>query len=146
MKDEHLENPNCDETYAGFRISGDFLDPVEITNQLHISPSFSCMKGDEINSRGGKITRPTGIWSLESKEKVKSTSLELHLKQLVEQLEPVRANLVKYIEDSDTRVDIVCFWASATGHGGPILSRDILSRISCLCENISFDFYGPVDD
>ena len=37
---------------------------------------------------------------------------------------------------------ISCYWVSAFGHGGPVLSPDIMKRLAAFGLGVSFDFYS----
>lgn len=140
------ENENCENTHASFRIVGDELRPDDVSGELGLKPAHSHVKGQRLRTRTGIHHRYTGVWLIRSEDAVNSTSLENHLLFLFAQLESVTKTIRKYILNSAYRVDFVCAWTSATGHGGPVLSSDCLERMARLCNEISFDYYGPDDD
>jgi hypothetical protein len=140
------ENENCEATHATFRICGDMLIPQEISARIGLSATFACAKGDMFKSGGGLATRPIGVWLLRSENVVVSTSLERHLIYLVEILESVEEQIKYYVDNPDYQVDFLCYWVSATGHGGPIFSSKLMKKLSALCNEMNFDFYGPYDD
>ena len=97
-------------------------------------------------TRTGEHQRGTGIWLLESKTALATTSLERHLLYLLGKLEPVAQEIRFYVESPGFNVDLLCYWVSATGHGGPVLSSHILKRSASLCNEFNFDYYGPYDE
>lgn len=139
------ENPNCQKTYAAFRLLGDLLNPIEITSRLGIIPSKAFAKG-QVWDKAGIRNCATGIWKLSSKGHLETTSLENHLIFLLEQLEPITSGIIQSIGELSLQADFFCYWLSATGHGGPILSPTVLRRISNLQASLSLDFYCLIED
>ncbi len=43
-------------------------------------------------------------------------------------------------------MDIFCYWLSADGHGGPILSPAMMRRLGQLELEVGFDIYGPYNE
>jgi len=138
-------NPNCHRTYATFRLIGDSISPDEVTRRLDISPSAGFAKGE--TRRGlvtmSSITQRTGIWTLSTKLLSNSTSVEDHLRLLIDRLRPVAAEIRSLVQDLNARSDVFCYWASATGHGGPLVPAQILRELGDLGADLGFDFYGP---
>jgi hypothetical protein len=136
---QHLD-PNCAETFAALRLYGDDLDPQLVTQALGLSPSESAVKGLEIvSSSGKKRVAPTGRWILESEGQVESTILEQHIEWLLLQLEITK--IIPTDIRGVTSADILCYWESATGHGGPQFSPELLGRIAKLRLSLSLDIY-----
>jgi Domain of unknown function (DUF4279) len=135
------ENPNCEKTFASFRIGGDALVPDEITRTLNLEPDFACAKGEPFGAGRGR--RPTGVWSITSEERVESTSIERHLVYLLDRIEPMAQAIADVVEPKSLATDFFCYWRSATGHGGPEVSAATLGRISRLNALLGFDMYGP---
>ncbi len=141
MTEELEENPNCGETHATFRVIGESLDLAGLTSQLGISPSFTRSKGEKIETSSRPLESRTNIWALETERKLKSTSLERHLIFLLDQLEYARETIIELAADPSIRVEFHCYWLSETGHGGPVLSCEVLRRITNLGADLDFDFY-----
>jgi Domain of unknown function (DUF4279) len=141
---ELRENPNCELTNATFRLMGDLIQPNELTILLGIQPNFSHAKGDTFESRAGLLKHRTGIWALESENKLEATNLEKHLIFLLDKLEPVSANILELITKYSLSVDFHCYWVSATGQGGPLISPKTLMRIANLHAYLDFEiqFFG----
>lgn len=85
----------------------------------------------------------TGVWLLGSEHGVESTSLERHLVHLLDVIEPAAAALEMLRRRHELRIDLFCYWLSATGHGGPEISPGTLARIAALDAALGIDFYGP---
>jgi hypothetical protein len=138
------ENPNCDRTYASFRLVGDSLDPNAATRALKLQPTLARAKGQELLSNSGRPPRRqrTAVWLLSTDDVIKSTSLERHLRHLLDALEPSAWAIRSLLSEETVRADFFCYWVSATGHGGPQASPGTLSRIGALNASLGFDFYG----
>jgi Domain of unknown function (DUF4279) len=141
---ELRENPNCEITNATFRLMGDLIHPDELTVLLGIQPSFSHAKGDTLESRAGLLKHRTGIWALESEDKLETTNLEKHLIFLLDKIEPVGAIILELITKYSLLVDFHCYWISATGQGGPLISPATLMRVANLNAYLDFEihFFG----
>jgi hypothetical protein len=139
------ENPNCEATHATFRLSGDSLDPREVEEALGLRGDFGAAKG-EIRRAGRAVHRtvrqPTGVWYLTTDGRLGGTSVERHLLYLLERIEPVGEKLAQLIQSSSLTADFYCYWVSATGQGGPVVSSETLGRIAVLSAELSFEFHA----
>lgn len=141
------ENPNCEKTYASFRLGGDALDPDEVTSALGITPTQAFIKDQEIPvGRKGKATRRqrTGVWLLDTEHTVESTSLERHVIWLLDAVEPAADARRALRARRGLEADFFCYWLSAHGHGGPLFAPGTLARIAALDAVLGIDFYGPL--
>ncbi|MEM5788547.1 MAG: DUF4279 domain-containing protein [Syntrophobacteraceae bacterium] len=137
------ENEACIKTNVSFRIGGESIDPIQITNELSIHPSRSCAKGDEYTSHNGRILRRSiGHWSISTEWLLESTSTEKHAKLLLTILKPAYRSILKYVEDPKTGTSIVFWWETDAGHGGFSLSPDTMKRLCKFCNDIEFHFIG----
>jgi hypothetical protein len=137
------ENPNCEKTYASFRLGGDHLVPEAIERATGLASDFAAAKGDlRRSSSGHELRQGTGVWFVTSEGRVESKSIERHLVYLLAMVEPVREQLLAIAREQSLTADFFCYWASATGHGGPQVGADTLMRISELQASLGFDFYG----
>lgn len=139
-------NPNCAETHATFRITGDQLDPDAITKLLGIEPSFGWRKGDVHGHPTRPVRSPTGIWAVESKAAVSSTILEEHLAYLLDRIGEPDPSFRSYLRDHDLKPDFFCYWMSATGQGGPAISPGTLKRVADVGADFNFDIYFVGED
>jgi len=132
------------ETHATFRIMRDELDPSEVTRALGVAPSFARRKGDTYGHPDRPVRSRTGIWALESEGTVKSRELEDHLRFLAAHISPDARSYIKRLRLDGYRIDVLCYWMSGTGHGGPVLSPEVLCILCDLGAELSFDFYSAV--
>jgi hypothetical protein len=138
------ENQNCEYTRASFRLVGDALVPTEIENRTGLTGNFGSVKDQLRRSRTGRgIRQPTGVWYISSKDRIGSTSLERHLRYLLDIVEPVRRELLALVAEHSLRADFHCYWVSAVGQGGPEISSETLRRISDFGATLGFEFHGP---
>jgi hypothetical protein len=140
--DYNDDYPTCDSTYATLCIYlPDNANPTALSEKLNIQPSRLQTKGE---IRNGKVKNWPTAWFLETSDQVQSKDVRRHINWLLEHIED-QSDIIKQLQNTDTEVHISCFWASATGHGGPMLDQDILKRISNLNIGISFDIYFAGD-
>jgi hypothetical protein len=97
--------------------------------------------GEPIQGRSRRA-KPAQIngWFLTSKFAVVSRDTRRHLDWLLDHLAG-REDALKLLQSEGCRMDICCFWASASGHGGPTLSPHQLKRLAALDLEIWFDVY-----
>lgn len=138
-------NPNCAKAFASLRLYGDELVPENISRLLRIEPSDSAAKGSQFTSRSGKTrTARTGLWILSTEFHIESTNLEDHIEWLMDQMEP--AGVIPTDLPGVSWGDVFCYWLSATGHGGPELSPDLLARLGKLRLKLGLDIYFAHSD
>lgn len=137
-------NPNCAETFASLCLYGDALVPAQITAAFGVDPTDAAPKGERTTSSSGKTRiTSTGRWILESQGQVESTNLEDHVVWLLDRIEA--AGIVPLTLPGVSRARIVCYWASATGHGGPSFTPALLARLARMQLPLEFDLYFPAD-
>jgi ABC-type transporter Mla subunit MlaD len=136
------ENPNCAETFASLRLYGDALVPAEVSRLLHLEPADAAAKGDRMVSSSGKPRiASTARWILTTQGTLDSTDLEAHVLWLLDRLEAAR--VMPLTLPGVSRADVSCYWASATGNGGPDFSPETLARLAQLNLRLGFDLYFP---
>jgi hypothetical protein len=134
--------PTCASTYATLCIYlPDNHDINALSGKLGVQPSRTQVKGEVQN---GKVKRWPTAWFLETSEKVQSKDVRRHVNWLLEQIKD-KSEIIQQLQAGDSEVHISCYWASAVGHGGPVLDQDILKRIAELNIGISFDIYFAGD-
>lgn len=126
----------CKSTYATWRLYPAALDPDEVTERLGISPSEVQREGDRRRSTSIKLNG----WFLCSRGQVVSRDARRHIDWILDQIEPVAAELDK-LRSLGARADISCFWLSAYGHGGPTISPHQSGRLAALNLDCWFDVY-----
>jgi hypothetical protein len=140
------ENECCRATYAVFQLHGNDVDPNALTRVLGISPSYGCTKAAVSPFEGFPASDPTGVWAVSSEGKLFSTNLERHLLFLMDVLEPVRAKILQTVEAHRATARFFCPWWTVSGQGGPVLSPQILARISDLQASLRIDYHGLPDE
>jgi Domain of unknown function (DUF4279) len=149
--DVHDENPlgenaNCEYTHVAFRLGGDRLRPEVIERRTGLVGDFGAEKGRiRPSRREGRpaIKQRTGVWYTTTENRIASTSLERHVLFLLERVEPVAGELRALMEEQGLRADFHCYWVSATGQGGPIVTAETLSRMGAIGATLGFEFHGP---
>jgi len=139
-------NSNCLETYVTFRVFGKDLIPEEFSKYIELEPTNSRVKGDIIGKPERQIRSTKGIWMITTQNLVKTTVLEDHLFFLLEKLEPKLNKIRTWCEVRSLEYDFHCYWHSATGTGGPLLSPQVLGRIASFGAVLDFDLYFNDDD
>jgi hypothetical protein len=128
-------NQNCEDTHAIFRVVSSQMDPDVVGRKLGLEADF-------VRSTASSPLK-FGVWSITSKGRIDSTDLEDHLVYVLDRLQS--AGVTGPVEvGRDTRVEFHCYWMSATGQGGPVLSAAVLRRIADLAADLDFDFYSAV--
>jgi hypothetical protein len=130
-----------------FVIRSDVLDPLKITHELQLQPTRSWAKGDKHLSKKLDLKtktiidawyeRPWGIWAINSNSEVQSLKVEDHITYLLDRLEPKRHLLDYYIlQGEEYIVRLSILYQSYGGHGGYMISGELLRRLSFLCQYI----------
>ena len=130
-----------DEFYVSLTVSGDDLDPAEITRLLGASPTKACRLGDALPHRNHTFTAKSGSWSISTE---RSTSdIEEQLTELFAKLngdpEVWRSLTNRY--DASLFCGVFLSWF---GHGfsmSPKLHRLLADRNLL----ITFDIYDEYD-
>lgn len=132
------EYPTCAQTYATVRVFHPQLDLNRVTAALHIQPSEAWLPGA---IRFG-AQRKQGGWLLSSDGNVDSRDLRRHLDWVLDKL-MLRVEEVENLMLDGHAIDVSCYWASASGHGGPALDPDQMGKLAALRLPIWFDVYFP---
>lgn len=133
--------PTCLATHAAIRIFHDDLDPNEITKLLGITPTYSHQKGEDIYE--GKLTsgkRKTGGWLLDSESQVESRDSRRHIDWLLDHVEN-KIDIIHELQENGYVIDLLCYWLSDHGEGGPIVSVEETIRLAKLNIELGFDIY-----
>jgi hypothetical protein len=127
------EYATCGRTYATVRIFG--LPATEVGSALGIVATQTQ------SARVAPPKRPDG-WFLTTEGTIPSRDIRRHLDWLLDRLEP-KAGTLAELRSRGASVDVVCYWLSANGHGGPILSPSQSKRLAALDLECGFDVYFP---
>jgi hypothetical protein len=126
---------------AALRISGDALNPSDITRLLGCEPTLSRCKGDQISSAIRPHTAKTGQWHLAMPEQLPG-DLDSQLRALLDKL---TADLSVWHEISSRfDVDIFCGLFMEQGNEGLELSADTLKALGDRKILLGLDIYGPI--
>lgn len=135
--------PSARNAHASFRVKGEELDPLVVTEALRIPPDHSHRRGEprlsfskshRIVDRGTNYA--SGLWSFSSKGRVSSKRVATHVRWLLELLQP-RAEAVRQLADT-YRVNIFCF---AMAPEPPSVPGELRERASGLGLVIDVDYY-----
>ena len=129
----------CARTYGTLCIYHDDLDPEAVSSELGLLPTEAQVKG--VSPRPG--SRPparVGAWFLSSQRMLASRDVRRHIDWLLELLEP-RADALKRLQKAGCKTVVSCYWQSAFGHGGPMLTAANMLRMANLGLEIWFDIY-----
>ena len=136
-----------DRAYACVRFSADGLDPLAVTLALRLPPDHTHRPGEPRlrRLRSGRVDEHApyrgGMWTMSTKEWVRSPRLAVHLEWLLRELEP-RADAVRSLLASGILADFFCFSSGSTATP-PSLPRGIRDRAAALGIAIVIDHYGP---
>jgi len=129
-------------TTATFRLIGDATLTAEaVTRRLGILPSHAFEAGDRF-SRRSQATRSSSVWLLNSSSGIEDgTELAEHLHRLLDDLEPVTAQLWDLVH-AGYKANWFCYIAShATEHAAE-LDRPTLQRLLVLPGDLWLDVGG----
>ncbi len=136
------EYPSCERTDVVLRIYPGERDPGWITRTLGIEPSSVNRQGEQsINSLGLVRTSQINSWFLSSAGQLASKDSRRHLDWLLDALTGSEVRIRELVMDATVRIDVICVWWSAAGHGGPVLSPAQMSRLADLGLQLGFDLY-----
>jgi hypothetical protein len=130
--------PTCEQTHVTLRVYPESLDPGELTARLGLEPTCWQRKG-EASKPGGRVASLHG-WFLSSEGVLPSRDVGRHLDWLLAQLLP-RAEALLALQGEGCRLDVFCFWVSASGHGGPTVRPDQMAALARLNLELGFDVY-----
>jgi hypothetical protein len=116
----------CEETYSTLRIYSRSLD---VPKKLNLKPS-DISEYEDLNG-----------YFYSTKNVINSKDLRRHLDYLIEMFKN-KVEVLNEIQAEGNRIDLVCYWVSQNGHGGPTLSPKQLNEIAKLNVEIWFDIYG----
>ncbi len=136
--------PTCERTYATLRIYPESLDPSEVTARLGIQPSDWQRRGE--SRRPGSRPAKLSGWFLSSEGAVESRDVRRHLDWLLSHIAP-RGDVIRALQSEGCRMDVSCFWVSASGHGGPSVRPAQMGELARLGLELWFDVYlGSTQD
>lgn len=135
--------PTCARTYCSLSIHHDERDPEPITALLGLQPTRTQTKGRTVTRPGGKVfTPPVSLWTVSTKGVVDSRDFRRHLDWLLDRLVG-KDDALAVLRSDGHRAVVWCYWATAEGHGGPMVPAAMMRRLGQLEIELWFDFYGP---
>lgn len=81
---------------------------------------------------------------LSTKDVIASKDVRRHVDWILVRLDG-KDDALRSLRAEGHRMDVFCYWLSASGHGGPMLSPAIMRRLGQLEIEIGFDIYGPIE-
>ncbi|MBS1141279.1 MAG: hypothetical protein H6R13_2732 [Proteobacteria bacterium] len=129
-----MSEPN--ESYAYFTVTGDDLDPSEITKIVGVAPTDSWKKG-ELNPHNGR-ERKFGRWSLYSRL-ARSEEFEAHVADVLAQLDQNPDGFRKVSERYEGCMQLVGYFHSY--YPGLYSSRETVQGLAKYKLGVDHDFY-----
>ena len=112
----------CTNTYATLRIYGKSSDVAE---KLNLAPTRTS-KEEDLNG-----------YFYSTKNIVESKDIRRHIDYLIEKFD-AKVEILNEIQSEGSKIDIMCYWLSESGHGGPTLSPKQLTELGKLNIEIWF--------
>lgn len=136
-----------DETKSGarrvgvsFGVRGQCLVPEFVSTLLGIPATRQFSKGDSHDTHSGPMTRPFGVWAIDSDSFLDSESIEEHATFILGKIEPCRQQVRNLLEDDKLRVFVAIWWEPEGGQGGFTLKAATISRLASLANEVDFYF------
>jgi hypothetical protein len=135
--------------FATLRLSGDRLDPDQISAILRVAPTKAWRKGERYfaGQRTSALVGRTGTWFLATDDLVKSPDLGQHLDFLTSLLssEPQDqkerlAQLQEVMVRDNLKADVSCFWHGEAGERPPAIPAEKTEKLRALPAEIETDF------
>jgi hypothetical protein len=80
-------------------------------------------------------------WFLSSEDSVESGDIRRHIDWILEQIAD-KSDVFVALRDAGGTADVSCYWATASGHGGPSLWPRQMAILASLGLEIWFDVYA----
>jgi hypothetical protein len=135
-------------TFATFRVSGDALDPDQVTRLLRHVPTAAYAKGAQYfaGERSGYLTGKTGVWLLSTQNIVASDTLHDHLSYITGLFVPERQNIMPLtqlralIVRKGLHAELSVFWHGPHGAKHPPIPKGVSEMMKLLPADIEIDF------
>ena len=136
--------PTCAETFATLRIFSALVSAAEISQRIGVEASRTHTLGDPV-SPTTNAQRKDHAWFLSSKGHVVSRDTRRHLDWLLDQIEPSLDEL-RRLRTEGAHMDIMSYWVSASGEGGPAISSRQMERLAPFGIDCWWDVYFDQDE
>lgn len=139
----------CERTYATLCVYTQAVDPAVVTESLCVQPS-NWQRVGELPTTAPKnprrMPRPATLnaWFLESESHVTSRDVRRHIDWVLDQVVG-KSEALLALQELGCIMVVNCFWLSACGHGGPIISPSQSRKLAGLNLELSFDIYEADD-
>ena len=136
-------DPRLENRYHAWILIADFeCSPAEITKQIGLEPTKTRIKGEYRTVGKGKHERKMlnkqNSWVLQS-DLPSSTSIEEHIKYLLEKIEPFKKNIIKASKKYRVEFNTAIYYYEA--NPGFSLNKDLVRKINQLNIGVHFDIY-----
>lgn len=135
--------PPISRVKVSFRLSGDDLDPTEVSRLLGVEPTRAHAQGDtHSNSQGRVYYRRFGLWLLRGSDDGEA-SLEEGLIGMLDRLPP---DAIVALVERGYKADFFCGLFLDHFNEGVVLSPSTLGRIARLGAELDLDIYSMPND
>ena len=119
-------------------ITGDTLNPADITTALAMHPTRSFVKGEVASKRDTERKRPWGLWALQ----FEGMEVQDVAVRLLESLRGKEGSLRTIATTMEVNISIAIWWETPEGQGGFTLSSATLAQLCNLSTQIHFYLPG----
>ena len=119
-------------------LTGDGMEPDEVTKIVGLSPTRSFRKGERVSKRGIERVQPWSLWALEAEGEDVEATVRVLLTQLEGRLDAW--NLV--IKETKAQASVSIWWEPEGGQGGFTISSDLMRRLTEFGERVDIYFPG----
>jgi hypothetical protein len=128
---------SCERTYATFRIYPQDQKSSDVTRLIGMEPTNTSRAGARGLLKGRRYVEG---WFLCSKDIVDSKDCRRHIDWLLDRIEGAKPQILE-LKRNGARMDILCFWTSAAGNGGPVISPKQMKRLLEFGLEVEWDFW-----
>jgi hypothetical protein len=133
-------------TYASLYIAHNNMSPDDISGILQLQPTDKQVKGDIICLPSKKIkVAAISYWKLSTESLVQSEYMEPHLDWLIQQLLPVKDQIISLQKIPDILMRLRCIWCSGEENNGINFTAEQIKRLAELNMDCSFGLYFDSD-
>jgi hypothetical protein len=127
---------------VSLRLTGDGVEPDEVTAALGLEPTYSARKGDHFRQNPRYMVHRSNIWT-HSVTADSNVPFEEQIPSLLDQLEARSVALDDLLDRADVEAELFLGFSSGDGQGGTFFPPGLLSRIGALGLALDLDLYPP---